>query len=193
MSQSRSKIVRRLTLAQQDQVPVTVRRKYLDDDETFGFVIAVSDKWVVLQDLVQKVRLDAVVLLRLDHVSKVESPWNQGYVTRVVAGLGEPIQEFECAPDVTISDLLRIINERAEFIMIYLETRKDYCLALGKVRRIGNKRLDLHYIRADGTWVDFIDAWKLKDVTRVEFGGLYIQALERFGDPMPEVLSRKKR
>ena len=77
--------------------------------------------------------------------------------------------------------------------MIYLETRKDYCLALGKVRRIGNKRLDLHYIRADGTWVDFIDAWKLKDVTRVEFGGLYIQALERFGDPMPEVLSRKKR
>ena len=33
---------------------MTVRRKYLDDDETFGFVIAVSDKWVVLQDWFRK-------------------------------------------------------------------------------------------------------------------------------------------
>lgn len=193
MSHSRSKIVRRLMLAQQDRVPVTVRRKHLDNDETFGFVIAVSDEWVVLHDLVEKVRLDAVVLLRLDHVSHVQSPWNQEYVARAVAGLGEPIQEFECVPDVTIGDLLRIINERAEFIMVYLENRKDYSLALGKVRRIGKNRLDLHYVRADGTWVDFIDAWKLKDITRIDFAGIYVRALERFGDTMPEVLSRKKR
>ena len=59
--------------------------------------------------------------------------------------------------------------------------------------RIGKKRLDLHYIGRDGIWSDFVDAWKLKDITRIEFGGLYIRALEQFGEPMPQVEKRLKR
>lgn len=193
MVQSRSKIVRRLTLAQRDRSLVMVRRKFQDDDETPGFAIAVLDDWVAIHELANGPHLDVVVLLRLDLVTKVEAMWGQDYLTRGVAGLGKPIAEFECAPDATAADLLRVVDARSEFACVYLETREDYWLALGKILRIGDKRLDLHYVGRDGVWVDFVERWKLKDITRIEFGGRYIQALEQFSESIPAVSKRVKR
>ncbi len=172
---------------------MTIRRKGLDADETSGFVIAVTDEWVVLQDLVETAYLDTVVLLRMDYVTKVVRHNDSAYVSRAVGGLGVPLEEFVCPPNASAGELLRLINDRAELVCVYLETRKDYWLALGKVLRIGPKRLDLHYVGRDGVWVDFVDRWKLKDITRIEFGGRYIQALEQFSDPMPAVAKRVKR
>lgn len=193
MSQSRTKIVRRLTSAQLNQEPVTIWRKHLDADRTSGFVIAVLDDWVVLQDLYEAVYLDDVVLLRLDYVTKVEAHQDRAYVSRAVAGLGESLQEFECALDATINDLLGIVAERSDLVCIHLENKKNYWFAIGKILAIGRNRLDLHYIGRDGVWCGFVDAWKLKDITRIEFGGKYLRALERFGDPMPDVKKRVKR
>ena len=73
------------------------------------------------------------------------------------------------------------------------ETRQDYWLCLGSIHRVGRKRLDLHFIGRDGVWVDFVDALKLTEITRIEFGGRYIRALERFGDAAPDVERRLKR
>lgn len=193
MVQSRSKIVRGLMAAQQNQVPVTIRRKHLDVDETSGFVVAVLDDWVVAQDLSDAVHLDATVLLRLDSVTKVEPHQDQAYVSRAVAGLGEPITEFQCSPDATTGDLLRVIAESTELVGAHLESPDGDWINFGKIHRIGNKRLDLQFIGRDGVWVDFVEAWKLKNITRIEFGGRYIRALEQFGDPMPSVVRRQKR
>ncbi len=170
-----------------------VRRKHLNAYETSGFVVAVLDDWVVLHELADGPYLDCVLLLRLDHVTKVKPCSDHDYLTRSVAGLGEPIAEFQCASRATAGDLLRLIDPRAELVCVYLETRKGYWLNVGKIRRIGKNRLDLHFIGRDGVWVDFVEAWKLKDITRIEFGGRYIRALERFGDPEPVVVRRRKR
>jgi hypothetical protein len=193
MSQSRSKIVHCLTVAKQDQQPVTVRRKHLDADMDSGFVLAITDEWVIFQDLAESVGLDAVVLLRLDHVTKVEPHENRAFVNRAVAGLGVPLAEFECPPEASTGDLLRLVTARAGLVCIYLETRDDYWLNIGRVLRIAEKRMDLHFIGRDGVWADFVDSWKLSDITRIEFGGRYIQALEEFGEPARAVKETVKR
>jgi len=172
---------------------VTVHRKHLNDDRTRGLVVAVVDEWVVLHELIDGPYLDDVVFLRLDHVTKVRRHSSEDYLTRAMAGLGEPLAEFECVSDATAGDLLRIVDARAELVCVYGETRKDYWLVLGKIHRIGRKRLDLHFIGRDGVWVDFLDAVKLKEITRIEYGGRYIQALERFGDAAPDAERRLKR
>lgn len=186
MSQSRRKIIRRLTRAQQDQQPVTVIRKHLDQDRTSGFVVAVIDDWVVLHDL-DVVYLDALVILRLDQVTKVMLHDNLGYVTRAVAGLGVPVEEFTCPQDATTDDLLRLADQRGSLVCIYIETRRDYDLLIGEILHIGKNRLDLHFVGRDGVWADFVDSLKLKDVTRIEIDGRYIEALEKFGEPRPAV------
>lgn len=193
MGTSRTKVVHRLTRAQERQRPVTIHRKHLDADVTSGFVLTVLEEWVVIQDLLVGAHLDAVVLLRLDQVTKVKKHDNCAFVRRAVAGHGVRPAGFECPQDATTGDLLRLADTRSDLICTYLETRDSYWLNIGKVLRIGNKRLDLHFIGKDGVWADFAESWKLTDITRIEFGGRYIQALEKFGEPAPEVTKTVRR
>lgn len=193
MAQSQTNIRRRLEQARATQSPVCVRRDKLDWDETTGFVVALTDDWVVLHNL-DGVYLDEVVLLRLDLVTKIErSFFGDEYVLRAVNALGNPIESFGCAADASAADLLRIVEERAELVGVHLEGPDGDWINVGKIHRIGKNRLDLQFIGRDGVWVEFVEAWKLRDITRIEFGGRYISALERFGDPRPPVESRKKR
>lgn len=193
MTQSRSKITRRLTESLRTQAPATVRRTKLDWDETTGFVLALTDDWVVLHQ-VDGVYLDEVVLLRLDLVTKVElEAFDDAYIRRAVDGIGEPIEIFDCPTDASVGDLLRIVAQRADLVGVHLESPEGDWINVGRIHRVGKKRLDLQFIGRDGVWVDFVDAWRLRDITRIEFGGRYIGALERFGDPRPSVSTRKKR
>lgn len=185
MSQSRDKILRRLEAAHRKRTPVTIHRKDVDLELTHGFVLARSADWVVLHELEDTVYLDGFVVLRLDQVSKVTRGKDTPYVRRAVDGLGLSVHEFECAPDAGVRDLILLAAQRVELIGIRMEEWEGEPLFIGKVRRVGRKKLDLQFIGSDGMWVDDVDAWKLKDVTRIEFGSRYIRALERFGDPMP--------
>lgn len=185
MSQSRDKILRRLAKAQEDRTPVTIHRKDADFELTHGFVLAQSADWVVLHELEDTVYLDGFVLLRLDQVTKVTRGADTPYVRRAVDALGLSVHEFECAPDAGVRDLLLLATQRVELVGIRMEEWEGEPLFIGKVRRVGRKKLHLQFIGSDGVWVDSVDAWKLQDITRIEFGGRYVRALERFGDPMP--------
>lgn len=68
---------------------------------------------------------------------------------------------------------------------VHLELWNDGAMYLGKIRRIGQKRLDLQFINPNGVWDDWSDRWRLDRITRIEFSGRYIEALERWGDPVP--------
>lgn len=139
---------------------MTVYRKHLDWERTSGFVIALADDWVVIHEL-DGVYLDDVVLLRLDLVTKVAAHRDkeEAYVRRAVRGLGDPIETFECAADVTVAELLKTVAERADLVGVHLESRMGDWVNFGKVRRIGKKRLDLQFIGRDGDWVEDVDAW----------------------------------
>ena len=193
MSTSRKKkALRRLTSARDHKTPVTVTREDLDAYETSGFVIALTNDWVVLHAL-DGAYLDGVTLLRLDLVTNVRAHQDEAYVTRATDGLGVPLASFECEPDATVAELLEGVSTRGEIVGVDLESRDGDWVNYGKIHHIGKHRVDLQYIGRGGDWMDFVDAWKLREITRIEFGGRYIRALELFGDPRPEVLSRKKR
>lgn len=193
MRQPQSKVVRRLTRALDKHVPVTVRRSRLDSDCDTGFVLALTDEWVVLHRL-DGVYLDDVVLLRLDLVTKVEAEaFRDSYLGRAVSGIGKPIETFDCPADASVGDLLRIVDQRAQLVGVHLESPDGDWINYGKIHRVGKNRLDLQFIGRDGVWTDYADAWELRDITRIEAGGRYIVALERFGEPAPPVEGRNKR
>ena len=101
--------------------------------------------------------------------------------------------EFECTSDVTTRELLELVSRRAELAWVDLETKQDFANVLGKILRVGAKRFDMHFVRRDGTWADIVDSWKLKEVTRIAFGGRYITAFERYGEPWPNADQVMKR
>lgn len=193
MSQSRTKIVRRLASALDSRAPVTVRRKRLDKDTVHGFVIALTDSWVVLHER-DGIYLEKVVILRLDLVTKVERlrGKEKAYILRGVQALGVPLERFPCAAHATVGDLLSAVDQRADLVGAHVESPKEDWINFGKIRRIGAKRLDLQFVGRDGDWLDYAHSWRLEDITRIEFGGRYLRALERFSDPRPPVTSLRK-
>jgi hypothetical protein len=134
-----------------------------------------------------------VVLLRLDHVTKVERHRPDSYLARAIAAIGAPVEQFEIEPDATIADLLRSAEARGGLVLVRMEDWEGEPLYVGRIRRVGAKRVDLQFIGRDGVWVDFVDAWRMSDITSFEIAGRYVDALERFGDPMPPPGRRVKR
>lgn len=191
MAKSAQKIRRVLSDALERRSPVLVFRGDLESSRDEGYVVALTADWVALHTL-DAAELDAVVLLRLDLVTLAEPLRATAFVERAQQALGTLPASFDAAPHDEVTDLLRQVEAQANLVCIHLEEWDESSLFIGKVRRIGRKRLDLQFISAQGTWDDYTDRWPIEDITRIEFGGRYITALEKWGDPVPPEAPRRR-
>lgn len=180
-----SKIRRRLDLSLSSRRIATVVRDKFEIDMTDGFVIAVTDHWVVLHALDDGVYLDDIVMLRLQDVSGVLFRDDNAYHHRAVAGMSDAIAAFGFDAGVGAADLLKAVSPEGDILAIHLETLKGEPLVIGRVIRLRRKSFELHYVGRDGVWAKDAERWRYRDITRIEFGGRYLQALNRFADPYP--------
>lgn len=186
MSQSRSAITRRLVQARQDRVPVVVRTTDPHTKGSYGFIVAVTRRWLVLHDLQEGVFLDDLVLLRLKDVAMVKPHPNLEFVTRAVAALGTPIYDIECAADITTDDLLRRVAVRDNLVCLNHKSSEGHrWREVGVIRAVGSKQLEFHGVKDDGTWLEDSGLRPLKHIRRVELGGRYLATLERLCQPLP--------
>lgn len=192
MGQSLKKRIKCLETARLRRLPVRLHRPEWDDADIYGYPVALTQDWAVLNELADGVYLDGLALVRLDDVTRVRFDTDAAYVGRAVEALGRPVETFECPAEISTQDLLKLVATKADLVGVSMERWEDEPLFIGKILRVGKKRLDLHFIGSDGVWVDVVDRWRLRDITKIEFGGRYTEALERFGDERPEPHARKK-
>ncbi|GAA1726359.1 hypothetical protein [Aeromicrobium alkaliterrae] len=185
MATSRKKMLRLLEESLENRTPVLVLRREVDAYRTEGIVIGLTSTWVVVLDLVDGVYPDGVVMLRLDLLRKVERSHKSDYIERAHADLGVAPVPFGCQRDDTTRELLQAVEARGGLMNVHLELWNDGAMYLGKIRRVGQKRLDLQFINPNGVWDDWSDRWRLDRITRIECGGRYVEALEQWGDPVP--------
>lgn len=83
------------------------------------------------------------------------------------------------------SSLIASAAERAPLVTLHLEaTDPDVCY-IGRPVKLTHKRVHLLDITPSAEWRDRPRKWDLTDVTRVEIGGRYEQALALVGGPAP--------
>ncbi|MDT9592633.1 hypothetical protein RDV89_06125 [Nocardioides zeae] len=181
----RSKIRRRLASSLSEGRIVTVVRDGLDLERTDGLVVALADDWVVVHELSDGVHLDTVVALRLNEVSRIWFRDDDAYHHRALQGLGRKPAVFSCADDVDAAGLLALAADKADLVSIHFEELDDEPLALGRLLELRTKKFTLHYLGRDGVWAPQTEDWRFRDVTRIEIGGRYLDALSRFADPYP--------
>lgn len=180
-----TKVRRRLQESLQDRRIATAVR---DDRETWaidGFVIAMAKDWVVLHALDDGVHLDRIVMLRMEDISRVWFRDDDAYHHRAIAGLGQGVASFDCDPDVTAAELIDGAAGRADIFALHFELLDGEPLFIGRLIKRRKKSIDLHFVGRDGVWADEPERWKYRDVTRIEMGGRYLTALNRFADPYP--------
>jgi hypothetical protein len=164
---------------------ITADRDAYELSMTDGFVIAMTDDWVVLHALEDGVYLDDVVMLRLQDISRVSFRDDDAYHDRAIAALDGQIADFSCNDSAGPSELLQEASTEADIFAIRLEVLDGEPLAIDRLLRTRKNSFDMHYVSRNGVWADDIERWKYRDLTRIEVGGRYLSALNRFAEPYP--------
>ncbi|QUX91416.1 hypothetical protein CYL31_08285 [Marinomonas sp. A3A] len=165
---------------------VRIFREELDgpDGWTDGFVVDANEEMVLLQLVDDSVRLNGYQILFLEDISDFAhpAPFND-FQKKVLALRGEEVVD----PEVELEDLaVLLIDISEEFGLVTLhreEIEPDSC-EIGRVVRADAVTYELEEIGSDARWFDDTFEYDLYDITRIEFGGAYEDALLLANDDM---------
>ncbi|MCU1370213.1 MAG: hypothetical protein JWO77_1407 [Ilumatobacteraceae bacterium] len=163
---------------------VLLRRSIWKADVLEGFVVDLDEDWVVLH-IVYDVGLNGWSVVRLDTIRTVEREPANSFLPRALAHFGE--QPALILADMTSGrDAIRSLAAAFPLLTIFTEARDPRTAAVGRPVRTGKNKLDLLEITADGTW-DGRDPIRVRygDITRIDVGGRYEQALHELGGYPP--------
>ncbi|RBY88029.1 hypothetical protein DQ244_15805 [Blastococcus sp. TBT05-19] len=165
---------------------VRVSRSIPGSDELDGFVMGTGRAWVLLALLDPGVHLNGYVALRLADVSDVEVRGGlDTFVGRALAARGEwpPV-----GADVDLEsagELIRTAADVAPLVTLHLEEDDPTECFVGRPVRFTSRSVHLLFITPEAEWDGTSDEWSFAEVTRVDFGGRYEEALALVGGAPP--------
>jgi hypothetical protein len=183
-----SKLRERLTAATNRQELVQITRSIRGADRLEGFALDVGRRWLLLHKASHDMFLDGYVAIRVGDVKKV-TPWDgtDGFPARALKHFGEIPHAPAPALDLSSTPaLLAAVAAISQVVTIHIERKDRTVCYIGKPLGASSKMLWLRGITPAAKWETKLMKWRFRDITRVEFGGRYEQALHAVGgDPPP--------
>ena len=183
-----SKIRERLTAAANSQELVQITRSIRRADRLEGFALDIGRGWLLLHRASHDMFLDGYVAIRVGDVKKV-TPWGgtDGFPARALEHFGETPRALASALDLkSTRTLLPAVAAVTPLVTIHIEGKDPTVCYVGKAIGASPKALWLLEISPGAKWETEPTKWPFRDITRVEFGGRYEQALHAVGgDPPP--------
>lgn len=176
---SPAKVLARIARAEREQGLVSFRRWIPEADRVGGFIVGRSDSWVLLASLSDRIALDGWVGVRLEDIQSVTRyPVEDCFQIKVLQAreLWPPLPPNDMDLEGT-EGLLRTAESQGSMVSVSLEfARPDACW-IGSVRKIEGDTLTLLEVNVTGSWARKPRLFDLDDITRVDFGGGYEEAL----------------
>jgi hypothetical protein len=151
-----------------------------------GYVLDIGARFFLLLVVEDACRFNGFSCLRLADVRKLEAPAR--YAGFAEAALKKCGQRAPRKSRVTVDTIDNLIESAAGWyplITIHREiVNADVC-AIGRVVDIRDGCVSLLEIGPDGKWEHTPTVYRLKDITRVDFGGAYENALYAVGGRPP--------
>lgn len=176
-----------LDAAASDLGLVRVHRSIAGADLSEGYVVGIGSKWLLLAVLDDRIVLDGYTAVRVDDIRKVRVKKNQSFVRRALEMREQwpPTRPPEVELDRT-GDLIRSVAAAWPLVTFFAERDDPDLCYIGRPVAWSGKSADWLHITSQAEWdVDAIDRRHLRDVTRVDFGGLYEDALAAVAGPAP--------
>jgi hypothetical protein len=187
MKKSRRRILDRLERAQRRGRPVRIERDRVHDGQVGGFVLAVTRRWVALEVLHDGLFPDGIAFVRPKHVTRVRKGDHWAYAERVLAGHGHVMPHVRLPDDARTRDVLQVASDRGPMIAFHLEHEEDGPLMVGHLVDLADDGFTLRFIDPAGEWEHpELREFAYGEVTRIDVGTQYVQALADYGDPAPE-------
>lgn len=178
----------RLEHARDEQLLVNVRRWIPQSDRVEGFVVAIGERWVALQRLSDRIVFDGWAMLRLKDIQAVSiEPDPDSFEVRA---LRVREQWPPTAPRVDLDrteSLIATAASVAPMVTVFDDfSRPDACW-IGSVVSVDERMLRLLEVSTRGGWERKPRTFSPADITRVDIGGGYEEALHLVAGPPPRV------
>jgi hypothetical protein len=175
-----------LTEALRDKTLVSFWNPY-DSGSTHGYVLDIGPRFFLLGLVGEEIRFNGFQCLRLSDVRRLRVPAT--YPTFVVAALRKRGENIGRKPRINLNslpELLKSANRLFPLVTIHLERVNLEKCKIGRVTDISKSYVSLLEIGPDAIWDEKPTKVSLREITRVDFGGGYEDALHIVGGDPPQ-------
>lgn len=157
----------------------------VDDTAERGHVLAVGEAFVAIAVVDDRQRYDGVQCFRLQDIRLVETDPYADFAEAALSARGEVRPELGEVSLLSVSALLLTASAAHPLITVHPEAEDPDVCFIGKVLSLEGGLLWLREIGPDALWDDEPEAHRISEITRVDFGGDYEQALALIGGEPP--------
>jgi hypothetical protein len=160
-------------------------RLYRDDLESVGvvgYVLGVGPEFFLLALVGDDIRFNGFEALRVRDVTEVEAP--HPYAAFVEKALELKGERKPAAPDIDLASTAALIESAGKAFPIITVSREfadpEVC-QVGMPVQVQGGSVSLMEIGPDAVWYDDVEWYPLDEITRLDFGGGYEEALRLVG------------
>jgi hypothetical protein len=170
-----------LAQAMADGVIVRVFRASIEEGHASGYIVGLGPTFFALELIDDGIRYDGFLCLRYADVSECQSPDQyEEFLKKALAARGLKREAF----DLDLSSVgALIVTGAARYPLVSIHTEDDDAEAcwIGRLSEINEERVLLREIDPSGVWDETPTPYALSEITRVDFGGAYEEALYLVG------------
>ncbi len=171
----------KLAAALQDKTLVRFTRTF-EDGSVNGYILDISSRWFLLALVGDSIRFNGFQCFRLSDVRELQVP--HPYAKFNEAALKKRRERLPKKPRVSVEnveELLMSANRLFPLVTIHREKLDSDVCQIGRVVEVKNSHDSLLEINPDANWEAKAKLYRLRDITRVDFGGEYEEALQLVG------------
>ncbi len=146
-----------------------------------GYVLDIGPEFFLLSLVSDRVRFDGFECFRISDVRNLKPDPYAAFAEAALRKRGGRKPRKPHISVATLGDILVCANRVFPLVTIHRErTEPDVC-HIGRVLSVRNGRVSLLEIGPDATWDDSASEYRMREITRVNFGGDYEDALHIVG------------
>jgi len=168
--------------AQAEQQIVRVTREAFDAQGDLGYVEALDEDLVLLSLISDDIWFNGFSVLRIDDISELEAPHACADFIEEALRLRDEVSE--AVPGVSLKEIgaaIRTSGRLFPLVVIHREVADPETCRIGRVEKVTKDSVTLLEIGPDAEWESEPSTFALDEVTRVDFGGGYEEALALVG------------
>lgn len=161
---------------------VRVFREEFEEGHVDGFLVGTGREWFALQVVSSSVRLDGFTCMRYADITELHAPPPYGDLTdKVLAKRGEEVLGQQPFRLDSSREILESVPAEYPLVALHLEEVDPGVCYVGQVQRLIGGEVELRYINPAGVWSEDLDRYSLAELTMVDFGSGYLDALAIVG------------
>jgi len=157
---------------------VRIDRTELEAGSLAGYIVAYSETLVMVSLVDHDVRYNGFEIVRIEDITNFESPaLQQSFVEEAIHARDLKPPK---APDVDLTSFgtaLACLRDQVPLVAVYFELDEPEVCYIGRIESLSHEFLHLYYIDPDAKFDEEPTEYRLSEITRVNFGGGYEEAL----------------